>query len=168
MPMDKDKFLAMTPAERVRIVNKLLQDHDLRGVAKVLGIPSSSLSKIMREGDYLYHKADKKYYPFVRSEEDRVTSTKNEESNGLSFIEQHKNTLRKIVEQYENTGLLILDKRIYSNDATFSNKSIRMNNDIYKEFSAFCEKYYPHLKIQHIIAQALIDAMTRYKPYREL
>ena len=46
--MDKDKFLAMTPAERVRVVNKLLQNHDLRGVAKVIGIPSSSLSKIMR------------------------------------------------------------------------------------------------------------------------
>lgn len=168
MLMDKDKFLAMTPAERVRIVNKLLQDHDLRGVAKVLEIPSSSLSKIMREGDYLYHKADKKYYPFVRTEEERVTSTKSKESNGLSFIEQHKNTLRKMIEQYEYTGLLILDKRIYSNDATFSNKSIRMNNDIYEEFSDFCDKYYPHLKIQHIIAQALIDAMTRYKPAREL
>ena len=168
MLMDKDKFLAMTPAERVRIVNKLLQDHDLRGVAKVIGIPSSSLSKIMREGDYLYHKADKKYYPFFRSEEDRITSTKGKESNVLSFLEQHENTLKKIIEQYEYTGLLILDKRIYSNDATFSNKSIRMNNDIYEEFSAFCEKYYPHLRIQHIIAQALIDAMTRYKPAREL
>lgn len=166
--MDKDKFLAMTPAERVRIVNKLLQNHDLRGVAKVIGIPSSSLSKIMREGDYLYHKADKKYYPFFRSEEDRITSTKGKESNVLSFLEQHENTLKKIIEQYEYTGLLILDKRIYSNEATFSNKSIRMNNDIYEQFSAFCEKSFPHLKIQHIIAQALIDAMTRYKPAREL
>lgn len=93
--MDKDKFIAMSPAERVRVVNKLLQDHDLRGVSKLIGIPSSSLSKIMREGDYLYHKADKKYYPFVRNEEDRVTSTKSNESNGLSFIEQHENTLKK-------------------------------------------------------------------------
>ena len=85
--MDKDKFLAMTPAERVRIVNKLLQDHDLRGVAKVLEIPSSSLSKIMREGDYLYHKADKKYYPFVRSEEERITSTKSDDNSGLSIMD---------------------------------------------------------------------------------
>lgn len=154
MQMDKDKFIAMSPAERVRVVNKLLQEHDLREISSQIGIPSSSFSKLMREGDYIYHKADKRYYPFVRTEEERITRTKSNDDSGLSFIKQHENTLRKIVEQYENTGLLILDKRIYSNDATFSNKSIRMNNDIYEEFSAFCEKYYAHLKIQHIIAQA--------------
>src|SRR5699024_5590268 len=102
-----------------------------------------------------------------RSEEERITSTKSNDDSGLSFIQQHENTLKMIIEQYENTGLLVLDKRIYSNDATFSNKSIRMNNGIYEEFSGFCEKYYPHLKIQHIIAQALIDAMKKYQPKNE-
>ena len=168
MKMDKDKFIAMSPAERVRVVNKFLQDHDLREISSQIGIPSSSFSKLMREGDYIYHKADKRYYPFVRTEEERITRTKSNDDSGLSFIKHHEKTLKMIIEQFEHTGLLVLDKRIYSNDATFSNKSIRMNNDIYEEFSGFCEKYFPHLKIQHIIAQALIDAMTRYKPAREL
>ena len=59
--MDKNKFLAMSPAERVRKVNKLLHDCDLNEISFLIGIPISSLSKIMKEGDYLYHKVDKKY-----------------------------------------------------------------------------------------------------------
>lgn len=67
--MDNQSFIAMSPAERVKKVNKLLQDHDMKEISNLIGIPSSSFSKIMREGDYIYHKADKRYYPFVRSEE---------------------------------------------------------------------------------------------------
>ena len=59
--LDKNKFLAMSPAERVRKVNKLLHDCDLNEISFLIGIPISSLSKIMKEGDYLYHKVDKKY-----------------------------------------------------------------------------------------------------------
>lgn len=161
--MDKQKFLTMSPSERVQEVNNLLQDHDLKEISDLIGIPSSSFSKIMREGDYMYHKADKKYYPFVRSEEERLTKelSNNDEE---TFFNQHEDTLKKIIQQFENKGLLFLDERIYSRDATYSNKSIRMNNAIYEEFSSFCEEYYPHLKIQHVIAQALIDAKNKYRP----
>lgn len=165
--MNKDEFLTMSPAKRVQEINKLLESYSLKEISNFIGIPSSSFSKIMREGDYFYHKADKKYYPFVRSEEERLIQSKSNENQYNDFIEQHENTLKMIIEHFENTGLLILDKRIYSNDSVYSNKSIRMNNDIYEEFINFCRKHYPHLKVQHIIAQALIDAMKKYKPIKE-
>lgn len=162
--MDKQTFFAMSPTKRVREVNKLLQDHDLKEISNLIGIPSSSFSKLMREGDYIYHKADKKYYPFVRSEEERDTNVDVENDDVLSFLDQHFDTLKKVIFQFEEQGALILDKRIYSKGAEYINKSIRMNNDIYISFSNFSDEYYPHLKTQDLIAQALIDAMKKYKP----
>ncbi|WP_193063734.1 hypothetical protein [Oceanobacillus oncorhynchi] len=162
--MDNQTFIAMSPADRVKKVNKLLQDHDMKEISSLIGIPSSSFSKIMREGDYIYHKADKRYYPFVRSEEERGLKIDTEGNRELAFFNQHIDTLKKVIRQFEEHGSLLLDKCIYSKDADFVNKSIRMNNDIYKEFTSFSEEYYPHLKTQDLIAQALIDAMKKYKP----
>lgn len=164
MCMDKNTFITMPPAKRVKEVNKMLQKYDLKEISKLIGIPSSTFSKVMREGDYLYHQADKQYYPFVRSEEERVKNSQSEDSDEISFIRNHVDILKKVIQQFEEQGLLLLDKRIYSRDGKFVNKSIRMNSDIYEEFSGFCEEYYPHLKTQDLIAQSLIDAMKRYKP----
>lgn len=163
MYMDKDTIITMTPAKRVQEVNKMLKRHTLAELYELLEIPSGAFSKLMREGDYLYHQADKQYYPFVRSEEERVKNPQNGESDEIAFIKNHVDTLKKVIQQFEEHGLLLLDKRIYSKDAEFVNKSVRMNNAIYEAFSGFCEEYYPHLKTQDVIAQALIDAMTRYK-----
>ncbi|WP_240508017.1 hypothetical protein [Virgibacillus indicus] len=165
--MNKEKFIGMSPEERVQVVNKLLQNHDLKEISNLVKIPSSSFSKIMREGDYIYHKADKKYYPFIRSEEGRVKKSLSRDNDEIAFIERNVDTLKKVIKQFEEQGLLLLDKRIYSKDAKFINKSIRMNNDVYKQFTGFCEDFYPHLKTQDLIAQALIDAMIRYKPENE-
>ncbi|WP_281998848.1 hypothetical protein [Priestia flexa] len=162
--MDKNTILTMPPSIRVQEVNKLLEDHSLSEICELYGISSGSFSKLMREGDYLYHQADKRYYPFVRSEEERVKNPKSGDSDEIAFFKQNVDTLKKIVSQFEEQGLLLLDNRIYSREAKFVNKSIRMNNDIYEEFSSFCEEYYPHLKTQDVIAQTLIDAMDRYRP----
>ena len=154
----------MPSAKRVQEVNKMLKEHSLSEICERLEIPSGSFSKLMREGDYLYHQADKQYYPFVRSEEERVSSTHTEQNDDIAFIKTHIDTLKKVIQQFEESGNLLLDKRIYSKNAEFTNKSVRMNTSIYEDFSKFCEEYYPHLKTQDIIAQTLIDAMTRYKP----
>jgi len=73
--MDKQTFLTMSPSKRgVQEINKLLQDHDLKEISDLIGIPSISFRKMMRERDYIYHKADKKYYPFILSEEEKNTN----------------------------------------------------------------------------------------------
>jgi hypothetical protein len=45
----------------------MLQKYNLKEIRKLIGIPSSTFSKLMPEGDYLYHQADRQYYPFVLS-----------------------------------------------------------------------------------------------------
>lgn len=162
--MDKHTFFAMSPSKRVQEVNKLLQTYSQKEISNMLGIPQSTFSKYMREGDYLYHKGDKRYYPFVRSEEERIKGKTNEESNEIAFIKKHIDALKKVINNIEESGTLFLDKRIYNENAEIMNKNIRINNEIYKEFSDFCKKYYPHLKMQDIFSQALIDAMQKYKP----
>ncbi|WP_099157565.1 hypothetical protein [Virgibacillus ndiopensis] len=162
--MDKDTIFTLAPEKRVQEVNKLLRKYDLKEISRLIGIPSSTLSKLMREGDYLYHQADKQYYPFVRSEEERVVTSNRKVDDETTFIRENMITLRKVVQYFKESGNLLLDKRIYSKNTKFVNKSIRMNNDIYEEFSSFCEDHFPHLNTQDVIAQALIDAMNRYKP----
>lgn len=162
--MDKETFLKMPPAIRVKEVNKLLKKYDLKEISKMIGIPSSTFSKVMREGDYLYHQGDKQYYPFVRSEEERISKDLNHSNEEIKFIRNNRDILEKIIHNIEIQGLLYLDKRIYDKNAKFVNKSIRMNSEIYEDFSHFCDEYFPHLKMQDLIAQALIDAMQRYKP----
>lgn len=100
----------------------------------------------MRDGDYIYHTAEKQYYRFVRSEQEResVISNTIDKNGELSFLNQHIDTLKKVITHFEEYGALILDKSIYSKDAEHVNKNIRMNNNIYKEFSNFCDEYYPH------------------------
>jgi hypothetical protein len=164
--MDKETFFTMPPSTRVLEVNKLLQEHDQKNLSKLIGVPSSTFSKYMREGDYLYHKADKKYYPFVRSEDARRQSTfdKDRVEPELTYLMEHHDVLKKLIQYAEENELLLLDKRIYSKDTKYVNKSIRMNTVVYEDFSSFCEEYYPHLKMQDVIAQALLDAISRYKP----
>lgn len=64
--MDKDTFITMPPSKRLQEVNKMLKKQSLSEIGELLQIPSGSFSKLMREGDYLYHQADKQYHPFVR------------------------------------------------------------------------------------------------------
>jgi hypothetical protein len=81
----------------------------------------------------------------------------------VMFVQKNLNTLKNIVQLYEKNKLMLLDERIYDKDARFVNKSIKMNTVIYKEFSKFCDDPYPHLKMQDLIAQALINFMNSYK-----
>jgi len=163
VPMDKDTFFTTKPSIRIKEVNQLLQKYDLKQVAEIVGIPYSTFTKEMRVGDYFYHQSDKQYYPFVRSEEERKKVNEKGELSEITFIQKNLNTLKNIVQLYEKNKLLLLDERIYGNDAGFVNKSIKMNTDIYEEFSKFCDDQYPHLKMQDLIAQALINFMNSYK-----
>lgn len=161
--MNKDTFYTMEPSKRVIEVNQLLQKYDLRKVAEVVGIKYSTFTKEMRVGDYFYHQSDKQYYPFVRSEDERKKANEKEELSEITFIQKNLDTLKNIVQLYEKNKLMLFDERIYGKDARFVNKSIKMNTDIYEEFSKFSDDQYPHLKMQDLIAQALINFMNSYK-----
>lgn len=146
--MDKDTFFTTKPAKRVVEMNRLLQKYDLKKVAEIVGIPYSTFTKEMRLGDYFYHQSDKQYYPFVRSENERLKAEKKDESDELLFIKEHFDILKSLLQMYQSNGLLVLDERIYSKDAKFGNKSIKMSTELYEEFKTFCDESYPQFKMQ--------------------
>ncbi|WP_047981875.1 hypothetical protein [Ornithinibacillus contaminans] len=160
--MDKDTFFTTKPSIRIKEINQLLQKYDLKKVAELIGIPYSTFTKEMRVGDYFYHQSDKQYYPFVRSEDERLKVDQKDESDELSFIKEHFDALKGLLQMYQSNRLLVLDGRIYSKEAKYENKSVKMNNDLYDEFKKFCEEYYPQYKIQDLICQSLLDFQSKY------
>lgn len=100
----------------------------------------------------------------VRDKSMVVSNNKNPNDNILSFIEDNHDTLKNMISDYENRKkMLILDDRVYSHNAKFENKSIKMNNDIHKQFVEFCKKDYPYLTVQDLIAQSLLDFIEKYR-----
>lgn len=161
--MDKDSFFTMTPERRVQEVNRLLQKYELKEIAALIGIPYSTFTKEMRKGDYFYHQSDRKYYRFIRDEDEKSIKGKYGDSEVLSFIQENFDTLKSLIQNYQSSSFLLLDERVYRSNANFVNKSIKMNSEIYEEFSKFCEDNYPQYRLQDLIAQALIDFINKYK-----
>lgn len=158
--MDKDQFITLTSEKRVEEVNRLLKSHTLKEIATMLGFAYSTFTTEMRNsGEYQYSKKNKQYVKVATSEDNNGGVV----SDSLSFIEENRQTLQQIIEMYQSNSLLILDESVYSKTATYENKSIKMNKDIYSDFSKFCDTYYPHFKTQDLIAQSLLDFMERYK-----
>ncbi|MGE8203040.1 hypothetical protein ACQKP0_00530 [Heyndrickxia sp. NPDC080065] len=161
--MNKEEFLTMNPDLRVKKINKMLETMQLPDIAKLLDMPSSSFSSEMQKGDYVFIKRDKKYFKFLRGinspEKEIKTSDYNEE---LLFIKENFDVLKKLLSNQENGIRLILDKKIYETKAKYVNKNIKVNDSIYQEFTSTCERQFPHLKIQDLIAQAFVDFILKY------
>lgn len=157
--MDKDQFITLSPTKRVEKVNHLLKSHSLKEIANMLNFAYSTFTTEMRNnGEYQYNKKNKQYVRAVTSE-----VNEGEVGDSLSFINENRQALQRLVEMYQSDNLLLLNEKVYSKTATFENKSIKMNKDIYKDFSTLCDGKYPHLKVQDLVAQALLDFMKRYK-----
>lgn len=159
--MNREEFITLSPERKVEEVNKLLREHTLKEVASLLGFKYSTFTTEMRNGgEFQFMKRNQQYVKTIVIKEEDDNWADNEV---LTFVRQNKPTLQRLVEMYQSNNLLLLDERIYSKNAKFENKSIKMNKDIYKEFSLFCDTHYNHLKIQDLIAKAIIDFMERYK-----
>jgi len=161
--MNKDNFFTISPEKRVQEVNRLLQKNELKKVAEIVDVPYSTFTKIMREGDNFYHQSDRQYYPFIRPGSGRIVDGSNSQSDELDFIKENRDVLNRLIEMYQSNSLLILDESVYNKNAKYVNKSVKMNKEIYESYSQFCSDNYNHLKMQDLIAQALLDFMHKYK-----
>ncbi|PMC35739.1 hypothetical protein CJ195_18345 [Bacillus sp. UMB0899] len=157
--MDREEFITLSPERRVEEVNHLLKKHTLREIAAILKYAYSTFTTEMRNnGEYQYNKKSKQYVKAVMFGDNKEVN-----SETITFINENKVILQRLIEMYQSNNLLLLDEQVYSKKATFENKSIKMNKEIYKDFSEFCDAYCPHLKMQDLIAQSLLDFMARYK-----
>lgn len=159
--MDKEKFYFLQKDKRADAINKLLENKDQANVAELIGISRSTFSKEMTQGDYVYIARENRYFKFIR--DIKSTSTVNKsDSPELTFLSLNLELLQQIVDSYENGVLLTLNKEIYSNNGNFVNKNIRINQAVYDRFTENCDKYFPHLKLQDLIAQSLLDFIDKY------
>ncbi|MDQ0159746.1 hypothetical protein [Alkalibacillus salilacus] len=160
--MQQDNFISQSPKKRVEIVNNLLrkEEYSLQDVADELGLKYSTFTKVMQEDDYVYIKRDNQYYRFVR-DEDMITTTEKSDDE-FSYLLENLDTLKSIIEDRKAHSDLILDKRIYRTDSKPVTKNFRISEDIHGRFAQLCNDYYPHLKMQDIVSQLLLDFIDRH------
>lgn len=160
--MNKDKFLNLENRQRVAIVNDLLKNKafDLQQVADHIGIKYSTFTKVMQEDDFVYIKRENQYYKFVR-DENAISSVENSENELTAFLNENLDTLESIIDKHKRNDDFTIDKKIFA--SKLSTKTFRMPEELYQQFVLTCEKKFPHLKIQDIIAQLLSDFSDKYK-----
>ncbi|AAU25743.1 MULTISPECIES: hypothetical protein [Bacillus] len=161
--MNKDKFQTTDSKSRVTFVNELLkrEDFDLQKVADVLEMNYSTFTKLMQEDDYVYIKRENQYYKFVR-DESQIFTISDQTDSEMDYIKANFSLLKSIIERYKHKDDFIIDKRIFRSTSKTSSKNFRMPDDLYQNFVATCENEFPHLKIQDIIAQLLLDFTDKY------
>lgn len=161
--MNKDKFLSLNSKQRVEFVNELLQSnsYDLRQVSDYLGINYSTFTKVMQEDCYVYIKRDNRYFKFVRDE--RQLKTDNTiEDEATQFLRENLEQLKVVVEKHTANDDFTIDKSIFKSSAKQVTKTFRIHEDLYQKFVDTCEMEFPHLKLQNIIGQLLLDFTNKY------
>ncbi|WP_033544193.1 hypothetical protein [Planococcus sp. CAU13] len=163
--MNKEVFFSMEKDKRAEAVNKLLIGRNQSEVAELIGVSQSILSKEMMKEDFTYIARENKYFKFVRSPKDAIwlkNQNNSTESLEMAFLRDNLEKLKQLVTDFEEGIVLSLDKEIYSPGAIFVNKNIRINQAVYEKFIVHCSKQFPHLKIQDLIAQSLLEFVGKY------
>lgn len=159
--MSKDKFITLSSKHRVAFVNDLLKNKafDLQQVADYIGINYSTFTKIMQEDDFVYIKRENQYYKFIRNP-NAISVIDNSADELTAFLNENMDILKKIVEKHKANDDFTIDKKIFA--SKLSTKTFRMPEKLYQLFVLTCEKEFPHLKIQDIIAQLLLNFSNNY------
>lgn len=154
----------MEPTKRVMEINRMLEQHSFKEVVEEIDIPTSTFSAEMARGDYVFIKRENRYFKFLRdgSVSDKLPAQDMVEdySEALNFLKDKLHELKRLLAT-DSPYPIVLDKRIYSTQK-FSNKNIKVNDNIYKEFTAICEHDFPYLKIQDLFSQSLVDFINKY------
>ncbi len=158
-----EEFFALDVEDRVRLVNKMLEEEDkdaLKNVAKRLNVNYSTFTKTMQQGNYIYVKRRNQYFKFIDTEETKgeVNSIKFEEE--LQFLREHMGKLKTVLQISES--VLILDEEVYAKDIPMVVKSVKVNEKIYNRFAELCEERFNHLKMKDLISKALLDFCEKY------
>ena len=163
--MDKEVFFSMEKNKRAEAVNKLLIGRNQSEVAELIGISASMLSREMMKEDFTYIGRENKYFKFVRDKKDAVglrNQNNSAESLEMAFLRDNLEKLKQLLNDCDEGLVLSLDKEIYSHDAVFVNKNIRINQAVYERFISHCSDRFPHLKIQDLVAQSLLEFVSKY------
>ncbi|OMD62991.1 hypothetical protein BSK62_22040 [Paenibacillus odorifer] len=157
--MNKDTFFNIPHDVRVTEINNMLQTMKLKEVSEQLDIAYSTFLKEMTAGDYVYVQRENRYFKFIREDSIPQTLSHSDFTEELLFIRENLNYFKTMLVTESD---LIISKKVHSKDAAFSNRSIKMNDEIYADFSNYCHEKFPQFRLQDLIAQSLLDFIEKY------
>ncbi|MGN8842991.1 hypothetical protein ACTNDN_09235 [Niallia sp. HCP3S3_B10] len=167
--MDTQKFMSLSSLEKVELVNKMLKENDflLKVVSSKLGLPESTLSKVIRGNScYQFNKTSKQYERIMPIEEYKkylqtgANEDKMEES--LQFVAEHLEELKRLL--HSNETQLILEPEIYDSSSKTITRTIQVNEDIFKAFSDLYSSRFQHIRLREIYSKCLLDFIKTYQP----
>lgn len=166
--MDTQKFMNLSALEKVVLVNKMLKENDfqLKNVATKLGLPESSLSKVIRGNScYQFNKTSKQYERIMPIEEYKKYlqsgSTENKMEETLQFIAEHLEELKGLL--HSNETQLILEPEIYDSNSTTITRTIQVNESVYQQFSDLYSSRFSHIRLREIYSKCLLDFIKAYQ-----
>lgn len=155
--MNKQHFYEMDVHLRARKINEMLKNSSLSEVAKKIGIPSSTFSKEMQKGDYIYIKRENKYFRFIRDDSIAPSGNFTTQSNeALEFLNEHLDDLKRLIKNY-NSDTIQLNPKVYTDSSKVVTRSIRIRENLYKEFQSYCNSHYPYYSIHDLVAHCLVE-----------
>lgn len=160
--MNEVKFRNFSATDKVGWLNLRLQEtgKTVEEVAKEIGIPSSSISSLMKEAGHQYSRSAKQYLP--KEQSSNVKSKKVNEQEFIEYLLMNREALQNIIED-STSKQLIFDDSIYRTDDTFMSKSVKVKTNTLNEFQQLLKDKFPQFRFQDMLTQALIDFIKKYK-----
>lgn len=90
-----------------------------------------------------------------------MNTTQSINNEDLTYLLEHIDILKKLITTYEE-NVFILHPRIYSKDNTYSIKSIKVNDQVYNQFTQMWEDRFSYLKLQDLLSQCIIEFVERH------
>ena len=167
--MDTQEFMSLSALEKVELVNKMLKENDfqLKIVASKLGLPESTLSKVIRGNScYQFNKTSKQYERIMPIEEYKKYlqsgSNENKMEETLQFVTEHLEELKGLLLTHETQ--LILEPEIYDSKSATITRTITVNEDIFQAFSNLYYSRFSHIRLREIYSKCLLDFIKNYQP----
>lgn len=154
--MNKKHFFEMDVHKRAKQINEMLKTKSMNEIAKSIGISASAFSKEMQNGDYVFIKRENQYFHFIREEQTINHGQDTEAKEVIDFIKVNFGELQTLIANYKGDRI-DLNPKVYDDSSELLTKSIRVRDNVYKEFQSYCQENYPYFSMQDLIAHCLIE-----------
>lgn len=155
---------------KLETANQLLkmETKDHKGsLSKKLGISYNNFYKIMWDnGNYHYYQSNRRYEKLMSLDEYESylklqSHTKHDPNKALQFIKEHLDELKTMLNSQGKQ--LILEAKVYNLTSKTGYNSLRLNLEIFVEFSKFISLQFPHYRQRKLLSQSLLEFTRKYE-----
>lgn len=163
--MNKQELLSMKIEERVKAINEMLLEEGVtkvEDVANKIGVSSSFLGKLLtQDGLYCYSRAYKQYVPRERKDS-KVTFEKNEV---IKYLQENYHAIKRLIDRElktESDNVLVLSSKVVQFSSEYVVRNTKVTKTVNDEFTKLCEEKFSFLKLQDLLAQAMLEFTEKY------